>query len=130
MIKKFQKSERIFISSNEIQNSNKSLNEFITENFELPDNNLNQINSFIKQDINLEKLIFDLPQLIQNEVTYQKIQIKFYDEFQDDEMILEITVFSRLNIEDMLKKEDEFIHILYDKYPEKSADKVLIFIEG
>ncbi len=130
MIQKFQESERIFISTNEIQNSTKSLENFIGEHFEVPDNNLKQIYKFIKQDINLENLIYDLPHLIQKEVTYQKMQIKFYDEFQDDELILEITVFSRLNIEDVLKHEEKFIHRLYEKYPEKSADKVLIFIEG
>lgn len=129
MIQKFQESERIFISTDKLQNSTRTLEKFITENFELPDNNLKQINSFIKQDTNLENLIYDLPQLIQKEVTYQKMQIKFFDEFQDDELILEITVFSRLKIDEILNKEDAFIHRLYEKYPEKSADKVLIFIE-
>lgn len=129
MIQKFQESERIFISTDKLQNSTRTLEKFITENFELPDNNLKQINSFIKQDTDLENLIYDLPQLIQKEVTYQKMQIKFFDEFQDDELILEITVFSRLKIDEILNKEDAFIHRLYEKYPEKSADKVLIFIE-
>lgn len=130
MIQKFQESERIFIPTTNIQNSTKTLETFITENFELPDNNLKQINSFIKQDTDLENLIYDLPQLIQKEVTYQKMQIKFFDEFQDDELILEITVFSRLKIDEILNHEDAFIHRLYEKYPEKSADKVVIFIEG
>lgn len=130
MIQKFQESERIFISTDKIQNSTRTLEKFITENFEIPDNNLKQINSFIKQDTDLENLIYDLPQLIQKEVTYQKMQIKFFDEFQDDELILEITIFSRLKIDEVLNHENAFIHRLYEKYPEKSADKVLIFIEG
>ena len=75
MIQKFQESERIFISTDKLQNSTRTLEKFITENFELPDNNLKQINSFIKQDTNLENLIYDLPQLIQKEVTYQKMQM-------------------------------------------------------
>lgn len=129
MIQKFQESERIFISTDKLQNSTRTLEKFITENFELPDNNLKQINSFIKQDTDLENLIYDLPQLIQKEVTYQKMQIKFFDEFQDDELILEITIFSRLKIDEVLNHENAFIHRLYEKYPEKSADKVLIFIE-
>ena len=130
MIQKFQESERIFIPTDKIKNSTRTLEKFITENFELPDNNLKQINSFIKQDRDLENLIYDLPQLIKKEMTYQKMQIKFFDEFQDDELILEITVFSRLKIDEILNYEDAFIHRLYEKYPEKSADKVLIFIEG
>lgn len=75
MIQKFQESERIFISTDKIQNSTRTLEKFITENFEIPDNNLKQINSFIKQDTDLENLIYDLPQLIQKEVTYQKMQM-------------------------------------------------------
>ncbi|MBE6490745.1 MAG: hypothetical protein E7Z83_07800 [Methanobrevibacter sp.] len=130
MIQKFQKSEQIFIPSNDIQNTGENLKEFITKNFELPDGNLEQITSFIEKDCNLEKIIYEMPQLIKRELNYQKIQIKFFDEFQEDELILEITVFSRLNINNVLKTEDKFIHILYEKYPEKSADKVLIFIEG
>ena len=130
MIQKFQESERIFIPTTKIKNSTRTLEKFITENFELPDNNLKQINSFIKQDMDLENLIYDLPQLIQKDVIFQKMQIKFFDEFQDDELILEITVFSRLKIDEILKHEDAFIHRLYEKYPEKSADKVVIFIEG
>ena len=77
MIQKFQESERIFIPTTKIKNSTRTLEKFITENFELPDNNLKQINSFIKQDMDLENLIYDLPQLIQKEVIFQKMQIKF-----------------------------------------------------
>ena len=112
MIQKFQKSEQIFIPSNDIQNTGENLKEFMTKNFELPDDNLEQITSFIEKDCNLEKIIYEMPQLIKRELNYQKIQIKFFDEFQEDELILEITVFSRLNINNVIKTEDKFIHIL------------------
>lgn len=71
-----------------------------------------------------------MPRLIQSEISYNRLQIKFYDEFQDDEVVLEVTAFSSLNIENILKKEDEIIHRLYENYSKKSADKILIFIEG
>ncbi len=130
MIQKYQKAERIFAPSNNIKNTYGNLEKFIIENFQIPDNDLKRICQFIREDNNLEKIIYDLPRLIQSEISYNRLQIKFYDEFQDDELVLEITAFSSLNIENILKKEDELIHRLYENYSEKSADKILIFIEG
>ena len=130
MIQKYQKAERIFAPSNNIKNTYGNLEKFIIENFQIPDNDLKRICQFIREDNNLEKIIYDLPRLIQSEISYNRLQIKFYDEFQDDEVVLEITAFSSLNIENILKKEDEIIHRLYENYSEKSADKILIFIEG
>lgn len=130
MIQKYQKAERIFAPSNNIKNTYGNLKKFIIENFQIPDYDLKRICQFIIEDNNLEKIIYDLPRLIQSEISYNRLQIKFYDEFQDDELVLEITAFSSLNIENILKKEDELIHRLYENYSEKSADKILIFIEG
>ncbi len=130
MIQKYQKAERIFAPSNNIKNTYDNLEKFMIENFKIPDNDLKRICQFIRKDSNLEKIIYDLPRLIQSEISYNRLQIKFYDEFQDDELVLEVTAFSSLNIENILKKEDELIHRLYENYPEKSADKILIFIEG
>ena len=130
MIQKYQKAERIFAPSNNIKNTYGNLEKFIIENFQISDNDLKRICQFIREDNNLEKIIYDLPRLIQSEISYNRLQIKFYDEFQDDELVLEVTAFSSLNIENILKKEDELIHRLYENYSEKSADKILIFIEG
>lgn len=130
MIQKYQKAERIFAPSNNIKNTYDNLEKFMIENFQIPDNDLKRICQFIREDNNLEKIIYDLPRLIQSEISYNRLQIKFYDEFQDDELVLEVTAFSSLNIENILKKEDELIHRLYENYSEKSVDKILIFIEG
>ena len=130
MIQKYQKAERIFAPSNNIKNTYGNLEKFMIENFQIPDNDLKRICQFIRKDNTLEKIIYDLPRLIQSEISYNRLQIKFYDEFQDDELVLEVTAFSSLNIENILKKEDEIIHRLYENYSEKSADKILIFIEG
>ena len=130
MIQKYQKAERIFAPSNNIKNTYDNLEKFMIENFQIPDNDLKRICQFIRKDNTLEKIIYDLPRLIQSEISYNRLQIKFYDEFQDDELVLEVTAFSSLNIENILKKEDELIHRLYENYSEKSADKILIFIEG
>lgn len=125
MIQKYQKAERIFAPSNNIKNTYGNLEKFMIENFKIPDNDLKRICQFIRKDNTLEKIIYDLPRLIQSEISYNRLQIKFYDE-----LVLEVTAFSSLNIENILKKEDELIHRLYENYPEKSADKILIFIEG
>ena len=130
MIQKYQKAERIFAPSNNIKNTYDNLEKFMIENFQIPDNDLKRICQFIRKDNTLEKIIYDLPRLIQSEISYNRLQIKFYDEFQDDELVLEVTAFSSLNIENILKKEDELIHRLYENYPEKSVNKILIFIEG
>ena len=130
MIQKYQKAEMIFAPSNKIKNTYDNLEKFMIENFQIPDNDLKRICQFIRKDSNLEKIIYDLPRLIQSEISYNRLQIKFYDEFQDDELVLEVTAFSSLNIENILKKEDELIHRLYENYSEKSVNKILIFIEG
>ena len=130
MIQKYQKAERIFAPSNNINNTYDNLEKFMIENFQIPDNDLKRICQFIRKDNTLEKIIYDLPRLIQSEISYNRLQIKFYDEFQDDELVLEVTAFSSLNIENILKKEDELIHRLYENYSEKSVNKILIFIEG
>ena len=130
MIQKYQKAERIFAPSNNIKNTYDNLEKFMIENFQIPDNDLKRICQFIRKDNTLEKIIYDLPRLIQSEISYNRLQIKFYDEFQDDELVLEVTAFSSLNIENILKKEDELIHRLYENYSEKSVNKILIFIEG
>lgn len=130
MIQKFQKAERMFIPTYEEKTSPLKLKKFITDNFQIPDNDLERICEFISSDRQLEKIIFELPTLIQSKIQYNGLQIKFYDEFQSDELVLEVTAFSSMEFNRSLEKEDEFIHILYDRYDERSADKLLIFIEG
>ncbi len=130
MMQRFQEAEHVFVPADIKTTSTENLKNFITKNFQIPDNNIEKICKFIKQDKELEKIIFELPDTIKNEVHYDNIQITFYDEFQEDELILEITIISKLDFNTQLKKEDEFIHILYKKYIESSVDKILIFIEG
>ena len=130
VIQKFQEAEKIFIPSNDVGDETQNLKNFIVKNFQIPDNDLKRIINFINEDEELEKLILNVPALIQSEVSYDKLEMKFYEEFQYDELILEVTAFtSNLDIENCLKKEDELIHKLYDQYNEQSSDKILIFIE-
>ena len=98
MIQKFQETERIFIPSYEEKTSTIPLEKFITENFQIPDDDLKKICDFVSHDSELEKIIFELPNLIRNEITYDKLQIKFYEEFQEDYLQLEINIFTTIDI--------------------------------
>ena len=130
MIRKFQKAERNFIPEYKQTTITENLEKFIKENFKIPDNDLERICSFIRKDRELEKIIFELPALIKSKLSYEKLEIKFFDEFQEEELILEVTAFSFQDFDTILEKEEEFIHILYGNYAEESADKILILIEG
>ena len=130
MIQKFQKAERIFIPTVNENKSTENLKNFIIDNFQIPDDDLERICEFIRKDGELEQIILKLPRIIQNEISYNKLQIKFFDEFQDDELVLEVTAFSSLEYDKLLDIEDDFIHKLYDEFEEESVDKIIIFIEG
>ena len=130
MIQKFQKAERIFIPTVNENKSTENLKNFIIDNFQIPDDDLERICEFIRKDGELVQIILKLPRIIQNEISYNKLQIKFFDEFQDDELVLEVTAFSSLEYDKLLDIEDDFIHKLYDEFEEESVDKIIIFIEG
>lgn len=129
MIQKFQETERIFIPSYEEKTSTIPLEKFITENFQIPDDDLKKICDFVSHDSELEKIIFELPNLIRNEITYDKLQIKFYEEFQEDYLQLEINIFTTIDITTSLKIEDKLEQRLYELFESDSADKLLLIME-
>lgn len=129
MIQKFQKAEQLFIPNNEETISTIDLEKFIIEHFQIPDNDLERISKFISQDNELEKIIFELQNLIKSKISYDKLQIKFYDEIQEDYLQLEVNIFTTMNIETSLKLEDELEQQLYELYDCNSADKILIIME-
>ena len=129
MIQKFQRAEKISISTRNAKYPTKNMKDFIVKNFQIPDDDLERICDFINEDFQLEKIIYDLPALIQSEIHYNCLQIKFYDEFQEDELMLEVTAFTQIDMDSTLKTEEKFIHNLYNNYPEESADKILVFVE-
>ena len=90
MIQKFQKTERIFHPSYKEKTGTITLEKFLMENFQVPDDDFKKICRFVRQDSGLEKIIFELPNLIQSEITYDKLQIKFYEEFQEDYLLIQI----------------------------------------
>ena len=129
MIQKFQETERIFIPSYEEKTSTITLEKFITENFQIPNDDLKKICEFVSHDRELEKIIFELPNLIQKEITYEKLQIKFYEEFQEDYLQLEVNIFTSIDTITSLKIEDLLEHRLYELFESNSADKILLIME-
>ena len=56
-------------------------------------------------DNDLEKIILNLPHMIQRETPYKKLLIKFYDEFQEDYLQLEVSIITSIDIAHSLKIE-------------------------
>ena len=129
MIQKFQETERIFIPSYEEKTSTITLEKFIKENFQIPNDDLKKICEFVSHDKELEKIIFELPNLIQKEITYDKLQIKFYEEFQEDYLQLEVNIFTSIDTLISLKIEDRLEQRLYELFESNSTDKILLIME-
>ena len=129
MIQKFQKTERIFIPSYKEKTNTITLEKFLMENFQFPDEDFEKICGFVRQDIGLEKIIFELPNLILSEIKYNKLLIKFYDDFQEDYPQLEVNIFTPIDTVTSLKVEEKLEEKLYELYDHNSADKLLIIME-
>ena len=117
------------ISSNEDKTKTMPLNEFLIKNFQVPNNDLKRICNFISKDSKLERIIFDLPDLIQRNGKYEKLQINFNDELEDGCLHLEVGIFSSLDIQNLLKLENRLEEQLYDSYDWDSCDKVILNVE-
>ena len=70
-----------------------------------------------------------MPGLIKTEFAFEKLEIKFYDEFQEDELMLVIGIFTSGDIESSLIKEEKLERKLYQLYNKSSADKLLLIVE-
>ncbi|MDO5832020.1 MAG: hypothetical protein Q4Q14_04195 [Methanobrevibacter sp.] len=126
---KFQKTERIYYPNTDYKFNSDELTEFLTDNFTIPDDNLNEISCFIDKDKELKRILFELPELIKKEFPNDEIQIRFYEEFKQAELILEIGIFTSFDEKSSFEKEKKLENQLYDKYNWDSADKILIIME-
>ncbi|WP_407423153.1 hypothetical protein [Methanobrevibacter sp.] len=102
---------------------------FLKKNFKFPSNNLTEISDFIIRDYELEKIIYDLPKIITNELDYNQISLDFMKETDPNEKILEIIIYSQLKDEIMLKKEDLISDGIIDNYP-KPMNEYIILVES
>ena len=58
-----QKAEQIFTPIKNIETDTLKLKNFISDNFQIPNDNLDIFCEFINQDIELKKIIFQLPDI-------------------------------------------------------------------
>lgn len=103
------------------------LNEFLKNNFEIPSNNTNEISKFINQDLELKRIITNLPNIISKELPYRYLSLDFMKEADPSEKILEITIFSKLEEETLLEKEDRISDDLIDNY--QTFNEYIILVE-
>lgn len=106
--------------------NNNQLEYFLKNHFEFPSDNLNEIQIFIAQDDELEKIIYDLPQIVSNELNFNKITFDFMKETDPGEKILEIVIYSESESKILLKKEDLICDILIDKYPKTLLEYIIL----
>ena len=128
MIQKFQETERIFVSNSGSEIDIQNIDEFILANFKIPDDNLSRICEYITTHGQIENIIRELPNLIDTEFPNDEIQIKFYDEFQEQELRLEIGIFTSFDVDTSLEKEERLERKLFELY-KHSADNLLLMVE-
>lgn len=101
---------------------------FLKNHFEFPSHNMEDILKFIEKDEELEKIIWDMPKIISKELPCNKISLDFMAETDPNEKILEITIYSELESETLLQKEDLICNIIINKYP-KTLYEYIILVE-
>lgn len=98
---------------------------FLKEHFKFPSDNLNEIKNFINDDSEMKKILCDLPKIIQ-ELEYNKLSLDFMKETNHDEKILEIVIYSKLDEEILLQKEDYISEGIIDKYPNTKNEYIIL----
>ena len=109
-----------------IQKENITLEEFLKDNFNFPSSNSDEIKGFIDNDDEMEKIIFDLPEILSEELQYTNISIDFMKETDPSEKILEIVVYCDLESKILLQKEDLICDMLIDKYPKSKLEYIIL----
>ena len=74
----------------------------------------------------MEKIIFDLPEILSKELQYTTLSINFMKETDSSEKILEIVIYSDLESKILLQKEDLICDILIDKYPKSKLEYIIL----
>ena len=109
-----------------IQKENFSIEEFLKKHYRFPSNNFEEIHEFVYNDPEMKKIIQDMPEIISNELTYNKISLDFMKETDPSEKILEIVIYSDLESNQLLQKENLICDMLIDKYPKTKIEYILL----
>jgi hypothetical protein len=92
------------------------LDEFLKTNFEFPSGNLNDICNYISQDAKLERIIFDLPEIISKEFSKSPISLDFMSYTLPDETVLQISIKTPFDGETTSTKKDLIVDELLNNY--------------
>ena len=128
MMQHFQNKENTY-KSPDTTFKKQNLEEYITNNFLFPDNDLERICDFIRKDNGLENLIYDLKSIAKtklDEITCMKIN--FYPEFQEVELMLEIEILTNLDFETAHKIEDDINIKIMEIYDDSTTDKFWLYV--
>ena len=128
MMQHFQNKENTY-KSPDTTFKKQNLEEYITNNFLFPDNDLERICDFIRKDNGLENLIYDLKSIAKtklDEIICMKIN--FYPEFQEVELMLEIEILTNLDFETANEIEDEINIKIMEIYDDSTTDKFWLYV--
>lgn len=118
--------ENTYTGLENLQKENVSLDKFLKNHFKFPSSNFDEINEFIINDKEMEKIILNLPEIISKELSCRKLSIDFMKETDPNEKILEIVIYSDLESEQLLQKEDLLCDMLIDKYPKTTIEYIIL----
>ena len=108
---------------------NRKLEEFLEKHFEFPSDNIVKIRNFIRKDPEMERIIYDLPEIVSNELNYTKISFDFMKESEPGEKILEIIIYSDVYEEVAFHTEDLISDGIIDNY-QKTSNEFIILVES
>ena len=118
--------ENTYTGLENMQKENISPDESLKNHFKFPSNNFDEINEFIISDKEMEKIILNLPEILSKELPYRKLSIDFMKETDSNEKILEIVIYSDLESDQLLQKEDLLCDMLIDKYPKTTIEYIIL----
>ncbi len=96
--------------------SNSSIFGFLKSNFIFPSNNLNEIADFISGDLELKRMVYNIPELISSEFPNCPVALDFMKFTPPEEKILKIVVKTQGNVEESINKEALLKDKLLDDY--------------
>lgn len=121
--------ENDYIGLTNMHKNELELNNFLNKHFKFPSDNLNEIKKFIDDDNKMKNIIYDLPKINTDKLDYTHISLDFMKETDPSEKILEIVIYSKLNEDLLLKKEDLISDSIIDDYP-PPVNEYIILVES
>ena len=120
--------ENAYIGIINSSNIDVTLEEFLKKNFEFPSNNINDIKELIREDYELEKIIYGLPEIISKEFQQSPILLDFTEYTLPNEDVLEIVIKTPYDGEITSNKKDVILNEIFTKYS-KTTNEYYISME-